>query len=280
MKTFGDFRSQFLSQLAERYTQGESEKLFYIFAEEITGKAKMQLRPHLQDMPDEKIKWYFETVLRDLQRGKPYQQILRKAEFFGYTFEVDEHVLIPRPETEELIELALEKLKTQTEKKLRILEVGTGSGIISILLKMKFPNAEITAVDLSGAALKMAKKNAVRHGTTILFVEADYLSMRTDKVFDVIISNPPYIGSDEEIDRSVKDFEPEMALFAPAENPVIFYEKIAADCAEFLTKDGWVFLEINQRLGAETKALFTKVLSEVHVLKDISGNDRFVAGRK
>ena len=224
----------------------------------------------------------FKKLISELQSGKPYQQILGETEFYGLQFFVDENVLIPRPETEELLELAIREIEKFNLKDLKILDIGTGSGIIPIVLKKNFPEAEVSAIDFSEKALETAKKNADFHNLDINFIHQNYLEENLSEVYDIIISNPPYIGMDEEseIADSVKEFEPKMALFSPTSNPLIFYEKIAEDCKNHLAENGMVFLEINQKLGEETKALFTDVLSEVYLVKDISGNDRFVWGKK
>ena len=150
------------------------------------------------------------------------------------------------------------------------------------MLKKHFPNAEVSAIDFSEKALDVAKKNANFHQVEINFILQDYLNSNLDDVYDVIISNPPYIGIDEEheIADSVKEFEPKMALFSPTKNPLIFYEKIARDCKNHLAKNGMIFLEINQKLGNETCKLFHNYLSQSHLSKDISGNYRFVWGIK
>jgi release factor glutamine methyltransferase len=207
---------------------------------------------------------------------------LGETEFYGFQFFVDEHVLIPRPETEELLELAILKIQNSKLKLqgLKIVDIGTGSGIIPIVLKKYFPDAQIFAIDFSEMALKIARKNAKFHQVEISFLHQDYLSENLTEMYDVIISNPPYIGIEEavEIEDVVKGFEPQMALFSPTSNALIFYEKIAKDCENHLSENGMVFLEINQKLGIETKNLFVDVLSEVELVKDLSGNDRFVIG--
>ena len=150
------------------------------------------------------------------------------------------------------------------------------------MLKKYFPESEISAIDFSENALKTAKRNADFHQVEINFIQQDYLNEELNEIYDVIISNPPYIGIDEEseIADSVKQFEPTIALFSPTSNALIFYEKIAKDCENYLAENGLVFLEINQKLGAETRKLFLDVLSEVELMQDLSGNDRFVWGRK
>ena len=187
-----------------------------------------------------------------------------------------------------MLEIAISKIKNisastslNATKKLKILDIGTGSGIIPITLKKHFPKAEIHAMDISGKALDIAKKNADFHKTEINFIQADFLNSDLSENYDVIISNPPYIGINEniEIEDSVKGFEPNIALFSPTSDALIFYRKIAKDCEKYLNESGLFFLEINQKLGKETLALFQN-FSKNELVKDLSGNERFVIGKK
>ena len=277
-----DIKNIFQEELATLYNSSEITELFSIFIEKSTGFNKIQQRQFAQDHVSENVLNDLNIALSELKTGKPYQQILGETEFYGFQFFVDENVLIPRPETEELLELAIHKIQNSKLKlqDLKIVDIGTGSGIIPIVLKKYFPDAEISAVDFSELALQIARKNAEFHNVEINFLHQDYLSENLTEVYDVIISNPPYIGMEEavEIEDSVKGFEPQMALFSPTSNALIFYEKIAKDCKNHLAKNGLLFLEINQKLGIETKNLFVGVLSEVELVKDLSGNERFVRG--
>lgn len=294
--TVSDLKKHFQEQISGQYTPSESELLFQIFCEKIFGFNKIQLRSSEQSSPHISAQAEFHNKLLQLQQGKPYQQIFGEAEFFGLKFFVNEHVLIPRPETEELLEMAISEITEKREKRkdpcfgkpsthnqqpITILDIGTGSGIIPIVLKKHFSKAQISAMDISEKALETARKNAAYHQTDISFLHADYLNTELEGNYDIIISNPPYIGKDEEkeIADSVKEFEPKNALFSPTKDALIFYRKIAEDCKKHLSEDGMVFLEINQKLGPETLELFSG-LSEARLLKDISGNNRFVVGRK
>ena len=280
--TISDIKNIFQKELTTIYNSSEIAELSSIFIEKSTGFNKIQQRQSAQDYLSETQLSDLNIALSELKTGKPFQQILGETEFYGFQFFVDENVLIPRPETEELLELAIHKIQNSKLKlqDLKIVDIGTGSGIIPIVLKKYFPDAEISAVDFSELALQIARKNAEFHNVEINFLHQDYLSENLTEVYDVIISNPPYIGMEEavEIEDSVKGFEPQMALFSPTSNALIFYEKIAKDCKNHLSKNGLLFLEINQKLGIETKNLFVGVLSEVELVKDLSGNDRFVIG--
>jgi release factor glutamine methyltransferase len=268
---FQDYFPSFSEALATIYSKEESRILYRYFLEDF------------QERKLENLAVEFEKATEELKKGKPYQQILGYTEFYGNRFFLDENVLIPRPETEELLELAISKIKNLKSKiqNLKLLDIGTGSGIIPITLKKYFPDAEISAMDISEKALEIAQKNADFHQTEIKFLKADYLNTDLTEKYDVIISNPPYIGIDEntEIEDSVKGFEPNIALFSPTQDALIFYRKIAKDCENHLNENGLFFLEINQKLGNETLELF-KNFSESELVKDLSGNDRFVMGRK
>ena len=298
----------FQNELSELYSKSEIEELFSIFCEHFLELSKIELRQNLQkELSESDSKKFYETI-SELKTGKPFQQIIGETEFYGMKFFVNEHVLIPRPETEELLELAIQKIQEKIEKnqklsdsaqaensqtlklsnsQLKILDIGTGSGIIPVVLKKHFPKAELSAIDISEYALEIARKNADFHQTEIKFIQKDYLnkafdSTRTDKeIYDIIISNPPYIGIEEdiEIENSVKGYEPNIALFSPTSDALIFYRKIANDSLKYLSENGMIFLEINQKLGKETLELFND-FSESVLLKDISGNDRMIFVKK
>ena len=281
--TILEFKRYFKSELSELYTEAESAQLYSVFLYEKTGFDRFQQRrfahQELLISDEEELK----EIIVELKTGKPYQQILGHTEFYGKKFFVDENVLIPRPETEELVELAkieIQNLKSKIQN-LKLLDIGTGSGIIPITLKKHFPNAEISAIDISEKALEIAKKNAEFHQANIQFIQQDYLNTKLEENYDIIISNPPYIGIEEniEIEDSVKGFEPNIALFSPTSDALIFYKKIAKDGEKYLNENGMIFLEINQKLGKETLELFSNY-SESRLIKDLSGNDRFVFAKK
>ena len=281
--TILEFKRHFKKELSGIYNEAESAQLYSIFLYEKTGFDNFQQRrfanQELLISDEEELK----EIIEELKTGKPYQQILGHTEFYGKKFFVDENVLIPRPETEELVELAkieIQNLKSKIQN-LKLLDIGTGSGIIPINLKNHFPNAEISAIDISEKALEIAKKNAEFHQANIQFIQQDYLNTKLEENYDIIISNPPYIGIEEniEIEDSVKGFEPNIALFSPTSDALIFYKKIAKDGEKHLNENGMIFLEINQKLGIETLELFSNY-SESRLIKDLSGNDRFVFAKK
>lgn len=283
MMKLSEIKTIFQTELSEIYSKSEIEELFSIFCEHFLELNKIELRQNLDKELSENDSNKFLETISELKTRKPFQQILGETEFYGMKFFVNEHVLIPRPETEELLELAIQKIQDSRFKVqgLKILDIGTGSGIIPIVLKKHFPEAEVNSIDISKDALEIAKRNANFHNLEINFVNKDYLNESLDDIYDVIISNPPYIGIEENVDieDSVKGFEPNLALFSPTSDALIFYRKIAEDCKNHLSKNGMVFLEINQKLGKETLELFLN-FSESVLLKDISGNDRMIFARK
>jgi len=281
--TISDLKKYYIQQLSDFYTESEVVFIYSLLIEKIVGFSPILQR---RFMHQELLKEDFETLeiyLKDLQSGKPYQHILGETEFYGMLFTVNEHVLIPRPETEELLELAISRISAQysRDQEISILDIGTGSGVIPIVLKKHFPNAKVVSIDISKEAQEIAIENAKKIGVEITLIQKDYLNLALEGTFDVIISNPPYIGLDEdhEISNSVKDFEPKIALFSPVADPLIFYRKIASDAQNTLHENGLIFLEINQKLGQETVDLF-KHFSQSELLKDLSDNNRFVAVRK
>ncbi|MEN5307431.1 peptide chain release factor N(5)-glutamine methyltransferase [Chryseobacterium cucumeris] len=281
--TISAFKKYFKTELSDLYTESESMFLSSLFIQQIVGFDSFQQRRFAEQelLIDDDEKLYH--LVSELKTGRPYQQILGETEFYGMKFFVDENVLIPRPETEELLEMAIREIKDSKFKVqgLKILDIGTGSGIIPLVLKKHFPEAEVSSIDFSENALKTAKRNAEYHQLEIQFIHADYLNFELAENYDIIISNPPYIGIEEEIEiaDSVKEFEPKMALFSPTSDALIFYRKIADDAKKYLNENGLLFLEINQKLGPETLELYLD-FSNAQLLKDLSENDRFIYGKK
>lgn len=281
--TISAFKKYFKTELSDLYTESESMFLSSLFIQQIVGFDSFQQRRFAEQelLIDDEEKLYH--LVSELKTGRPYQQILGETEFYGMKFFVDENVLIPRPETEELLEMAIREIKNSKFKVqgLKILDIGTGSGIIPLVLKKHFPEAEVSSIDFSENALKTAKRNAEYHQLEIQFIHADYLNFELAENYDIIISNPPYIGIEEEIEiaDSVKEFEPKMALFSPTSDALIFYRKIAEDAKKYLNENGLLFLEINQKLGPETLELYLD-FSNAQLLKDLSENDRFIYGKK
>ena len=232
----------------------------------------------------------FEALSR-LKLEEPIQYIIGETEFFGLPFKVNEHTLIPRPETEELISLVLENIKNQktNSKALSILDIGTGSGCIAISLAKNLPNAQVYAVDVSEEALKTAKQNAEFNNVQVSFIKADILNVNSwdlefkDLEFDIIVSNPPYVRNLEkvEIKNNVLNHEPHLALFVEDNNPLQFYKAITEFTVNNLKDNGLLFFEINQYLGKEMIQLLEDYhFDDIELKTDIFGNNRMLKGIK
>jgi len=219
------------------------------------------------------------TVLERLKKEEPLQYILGTTEFYGYPFIVNKNVLIPRPETEELVSWVLDDIINRDDK-ITVLDIGTGSGCIPISIKKNLPNASVFGIDISIDAIDVAKENALKNKTEITFLQKDILKTHTlNKEFNIIISNPPYVRELEkkEINNNVLENEPHLALFVKDDNPLIFYSKIADLALLHLTKKGVLYFEINQYLGKETTTmLYEKGFTNVILKKDLFGNDRMI----
>ena len=276
---FFQLLNTYQKELQSIYSSSEIDRIFFWIAEKILDKPEHILRLALEEewweFEEKKNQFLFKLVL--LKDHTPIQYILGETEFYGMKFFVNENVLIPRPETEELVEWILKEVKNA---ELKIIDIGTGSGCIPVVLKKNLPNAAIWAMDLSEKAIEMAQINAEYHQTDIQFLQNDFLHMNFKELpeFDIIVSNPPYIGETEKntMDENVVKFEPHSALFVPDENPLIFYEKIVEFAKQKLKPNGKIFVEINQNLARETNKLFQNNFENTELRKDISGNFRMI----
>lgn len=269
-------------ELAELYPETEVEGLIRVifesvfgwnYTEHILNRDKKVERPQFLEI---------ERIIIRLKEFEPIQYILGETEFFGLTLKVDSSVLIPRPETEELVGWILEK---NTGKSPMILDIGTGSGCIPLALKSKLKDAQIKAVDISGSALDMARKNAEGNKLKVEFSQSNILKWQDYKwqEFDVIVSNPPYVREleKEKMKSNVLEFEPDNALFVSNENPLVFYSAIAKFAHKYLADNGMLFFEINEYLGAEmSEMLNLNGFGDIELRKDINGKDRMMSCRK
>src|SRR5690606_13296676 len=233
-----------------------------------------------------KLYEWVSDALRALKSAKPVQQVLGHAWFAGMKLIVDESVLIPRPETEELVALIVGQHSTNAEKPLRIIDIGTGSGCIAIALKKALPQSSVYALDVSPEALKIARQNAETQSTLLSFIQADILEwdlcFQPDQFFDIVVSNPPYITYAEQADmnRNVLDYEPHGALFVDDSTPLVFYEHIATFALQHLTPGGSLYFEVNKHYGKQVrKVLESKGFHDVHLNKDMHGADRIIQAK-
>jgi len=272
VKTYQEVKKQaFDLHLATRYEAGELRAMWLTWLESKTGKsaktwASLQYEVFPMDLASS-----LEEVVIALQTGKPLQYVLNEAFFFGRKYILNENVLIPRPETEELVLWILECLPEDASK---LIDLGTGSGIIAISLKLERPNWHLMGVDLSPAAISTAKSNGRSHQADVEWWEADMLTA-TLPDWDVLISNPPYIPDDERASLAphVLHFEPAMALFSPAADPLLFYKHIAKQARQVHTKKE-VFLELNHEKAFEIEGLFEGMKTEIRA--DFQGKPRML----
>ena len=277
-----DILNKYQSVLGSIYDDHESLATFYLVAHYISGFTKSQIAHIWQESINIKEADQYSLILERLSKAEPLQYVLAEAYFYGLKFKVDSAVLIPRPETEELVELALNTLKN-TPSKLNILDIGTGSGCIAITLKHSLSNADVYAMDISPEALDIANQNAINNNTKVHFLEADIRAYKSNEKFDLIISNPPYVTNREGVhmDKNVMNYEPHLALFVADDSPLEFYIAITAFASQNLNKNGFLFFEINANFGKETaNLLIDKSFTDIQILKDMQGKDRFISARK
>lgn len=230
----------------------------------------------------EKEKSEIHNIVERLTKHEPIQYIFGKTDFYGFEFEVNPSVLIPRPETEELVELVVRDYPQK--KELDILDIGTGSGCIAITLKKLLNKSQVYALDISEEALKTAKRNAVRNRAIVTFFQKDILtpSKTADSIeeeFDIIVSNPPYVMEKEKasMDANVLEYEPSLALFVPDDNPLLYYHRITMFAEQKLKKKGYIYFEINSQLGEQTVSMLRLMeFKNIELIQDLSGKDRFV----
>ena len=277
-----EYKINFIKSLLPFYDEMEAESFFYILLENKRQLRRIDLALNADKEFSEDEISIWNTILEKLKTQIPIQYILGTTHFYGLEFIVDENVLIPRPETEELVDWIV-KLNSKTSKKknLRILDIGTGSGCIAISLAKNIPNSEVFAIDVSEKALAVAEKNSKLNTVSVTFLHKNILETTSlDQKFDIIVSNPPYVRNLEkaEIKPNVLDNEPHLALFVADDDALIFYKKIAELAAANLNPNGQLFFEINQYLGKETLDLLESLgLKNRELRKDIYGNDRMIA---
>jgi release factor glutamine methyltransferase len=280
--TLSDILSQFKNELRDMYPENEIRNIGYLVAEQLLNYSKIDF--HLKDkepISPETAEMFKRTLTR-LKNWEPVQYIVGGTEFYGLPFRVDRRVLIPRPETEELVEWII---RENGGRPASILDVGTGSGCIAVTLSKNLPQARISACDISEDALVLAGINAEINRASVRFFPMDVLNgnVQVPEKVDVIVSNPPYVrhGEKSVMRRNVLDFEPEHALFVPDENPLVFYRSIALMGRKFLNDGGKLYMEINEQFPSEvTQLLENTGYYGIGVRKDMAGKPRMIKGIK
>ena len=282
METVKDVFTKYRTALQPLYDAQEADAIVLTVLKEVTGQSNAYLKafPEYEITADVQTK--LRQILDQLITGKPLQYVLGHTEFYGLPFKVNPSVLIPRPETEELVDWVLNS--NLPPSAINILDIGTGSGCIAISLKKNLPNAPVWAMDVSATALKTAKENAELNSVNVNFIEADVLNSTQTfnllpSTFNLLISNPPYVTPTDKqlMHTNVTDFEPHTALFVSQEDPLLFYKAIADLAIEKLVKGGLLFFEINESYGNEMLSMLTnKGFKEIELRKDMSGRDRMI----
>jgi release factor glutamine methyltransferase len=274
-----EYRSYFIKELTPIYDVGEVESFFYLILEDKQQlrRIDLALTPDLSFSERDVLLW--DELVQQLKLEIPIQYLLGKTSFYGLDFAVNDAVLIPRQETEELVDWIVSTVNSEkADLPLRILDIGTGSGCIAISLAKNIKNATVFAIDVSEEALETARKNAANNNVVITFISQNILeTVDLEQRFDIIVSNPPYVRNLEkqEIKKNVLDNEPHLALFVADDDALIFYTKIAQLAQKNLTSSGHLFFEINQYLGQEMVELLQSLnFKNIELRKDIYGNDR------
>lgn len=282
--TILEAKQHIIQAIQSAYDKREAGNIAVLLIEHFTGLSNMNQFLEKDRVWPENLAESLEIAVHRLQKGEPIQYIMGKTWFYGLELKVNQHTLIPRPETEELVALVIKYLSTLPTEQPQILEVGTGSGCISLAIASRAPKATITAIDISEAAIKVAEENAKQLKHNIHFKQLDFLNNRNWESlghFDIIISNPPYIKQTEATSMytNVLAYEPHTALFVADNDPLVFYHAIEAFSQTNLRKPGAIFVEVNERLGKETKAVFDTTY-QVSLQKDMQGKERMVAAFK
>jgi len=288
------FKKYFFEELSKVYPQTEIQSFFNLLVEFKLNLTRVDIALYPEKELEKDDLNFLQQALNSLKNQIPIQYIIGETEFYGLPFKVNKNVLIPRPETEELASWIINDSKNKNSK-IKILDIGTGSGCIPISIAKNLPNAEIYALDISSKALKVATENAKLNNVTINFIEADILKIDLLKnilpkkiteleenkslIFDIIVSNPPYVRNleKEQMQENVLANEPHLALFVENDNALLFYNKITDFAKKHLTKNGELYFEINQYLGKETVDLLKqKGFKNIELKKDIFGANRMI----
>ncbi len=275
------FKTHFKAQLLGKYPDQEIESFFYRLTNAYLNLSRVDVSLNYDKTLSKSKIENFTNAIKALNKFKPLQYILGDTDFYGLNFKVTIDTLIPRPETEELVDWVINDFKNNTT--LTILDIGTGSGCIAISLAKHLPKAKVYAIDVSDEALKIANQNAKANKTDIEFLKYDILKQNQNDfniiMFDAIVSNPPYVRvlEKKEMQPNVLNYEPHTALFVDDDNPLIFYKSIAQFAKTHLKHNGALYFEINQYLGLETKnMLHHNHFKNIELRQDVFGNDRMI----
>jgi len=278
--TLKELKSTFITQLSEVYPSQEVESIFTVLSEYFLNYTRLETVLKADESLSEEIIKHFKNAISRLKRQEPVQYICGKTEFYSLPFKVDKHTLIPRPETEGLVQWIIDDENKKQTKSKTLLDIGTGSGCIAISLAKNLKDIDVSALDFSPEALRTAHKNSVLNSVKVTFFELDLLDEQTlPQRYDIMVSNPPYVRELEKSNMrsNVLEYEPKSALFVTDKDPFLFYRRIARLANLYLTDNGRVYFEINEYLSDELKALLlTERFTDIVVRKDIFGKDRMI----
>jgi len=279
-QTIKSIQVLFKEELKTIYPQREIESITYILLEHLLNYSKIEIQLNKSEKIEQNISEKLTSALINLKKSVPIQYIIGETEFYDLIFKVNEHTLIPRQETEELVHAIINDNKVNGPK---VLDVGTGSGCIPIVLAHNISDANVSSVDISEEAILIARENAVLNKVKIDFYHRDFLKWEDyswEKEYDIIVSNPPYVKESEKelMEENVLAYEPHMALFVDDNDPLIFYRRIAEFAKAHLKKGGKLYFEINEALGQEMIELHESLgFSSVLLMKDLNGRDRMTS---
>jgi len=278
--TLKELKSTFITQLSEVYPSQEVESIFTVLSEYFLNYTRLETVLKADESLSDEIIKRFENAISRLKRQEPVQYICGKTEFYSLPFKVDKHTLIPRPETEGLVQWIIDDENKKQSKSKTLLDIGTGSGCIAISLAKNLKDIDVSALDFSPEALITAHKNSVLNNVKVTFFELDLLDEQTlPQQYDIMVSNPPYVRELEKSNMrsNVLEYEPKSALFVSDKDPFLFYRRIARLANLYLTDNGRLYFEINEYLSDELKAfLLTERFTDTEVRKDIFGKDRMI----
>lgn len=268
--------------LGQHYSSSEINGFIRIIFESVCGYSLTDLILYKNNILSDSLRKQIDKIVERIDQNEPIQYVLGRSLFCGISFSVTPDVLIPRPETEELVELITARHAGSAP---RILDIGTGSGCIAVSLAKKLPESRVEAWDISEKALQVARKNAQENQANVTFKQVDItreLPPEAVQPYDIIVSNPPYVCLREkaEMERNVLDYEPHLALFVPDEDPLLFYRAILCAGKRLLAEGGFIYFEINRMFGHQTVSLLRQNgYEKTEIIQDLSGNDRMVAAR-
>jgi release factor glutamine methyltransferase len=282
IETYNQLGRHIRSVLTERYGAGEADAMTLLIFHALKGWDRTAMIIN-GDMPaSERMLTRVEEILSRLEQEEPIQYILGEARFYGMDFKVNRATLIPRPETAELVDLIVQR--DGNRKDLRVLDIGTGSGAIAVALSRNLPFSIVTGIDISAEALAVAHENAERLHAHIKLKEEDiFCYVPAKRSLDIIVSNPPYIAEEERdaMERNVKDYEPESALFVPDAEPLIYYNRIAEIGIRALAPQGKIYFEINPRFAAPMKEMMHNYgYCEIEIIRDSFGKNRILTAQR